>query len=83
MSRDDIAGIVATLGDLVKVIREAEPADKADLYGQLGLSLTYQPSGRLVEATLTPTKTMRKGFVSEVGLEPGNTGCFPNWGRYP
>lgn len=36
MSRDNVAGIVAALGDLVKVIREAEPADKADLYGQLG-----------------------------------------------
>jgi hypothetical protein len=29
MTRDEIAAIVAALGDLVKVIRDADPADKA------------------------------------------------------
>jgi hypothetical protein len=27
------------------VLAEAEPADKADLYDQLGVSLTYDPDG--------------------------------------
>ena len=70
MSRDDIAAIVAALGDLARVVREADPADRADIYAKLGLTLTYQPGERLLEATIKPGLTMRKGFVSEGGLEP-------------
>jgi site-specific DNA recombinase len=37
MTRDETAAIVTTLGDLVQVIRDANPADKAELYTrQLG-----------------------------------------------
>ena len=43
MTRDDIAAIMAALGDLVRIIRDADPADKADLYAQLGLTMTYRP----------------------------------------
>lgn len=53
------------LGDLVQVIRDADSADKADLCAQLGLSMTYRPQKRLVEATVTPSLHMCKGFVSE------------------
>lgn len=69
MSRDDIAAIVAAFADLAQVVREADPADKADLYAQLKLTLTYQPDQRLVEATVKPGLNMRKGSVSEGGLE--------------
>jgi site-specific DNA recombinase len=48
MSRDDTAAIVAALADLAQVVREADPADKADIYAQLNLTLTYQPDQRLV-----------------------------------
>ena len=63
LSRDDIAAIVAAFADLAQVVREADPADKADLYAQLKLTLTYQPDQRLVEATVKPELDMRKGFV--------------------
>ena len=43
LSRDDIAAIVAAFADLARVVREADPADKAELYAQLKLTLTYQP----------------------------------------
>jgi hypothetical protein len=36
MTRDEIAPIVTAVGDLVQIIRDADPADKADLYAQLG-----------------------------------------------
>lgn len=65
MTRDDIAAIVAALGDLARVVRDADPADKAEIYTQLGLTLTYQPGRRLVEATIQPDLSMRKGSVSE------------------
>lgn len=72
MTRDDIAPIMAALGDLVRIIRDADPADKADLYAQLGLTMTYRPQKRLVVATVTPSLHMCKGFVSEGGLNTEN-----------
>ena len=65
MSTDDIAAIVTALGDLVTVVRQAEPADKAEIYGQLGLTLTCQLERRLVEATIKPGLNMREGSVSK------------------
>jgi hypothetical protein len=69
LSRDDLEAIVAAFADIARVVREADPADKAELYAQLKLTLTYQPGRRLVEATVKPGLDMRKGFVSEGGLE--------------
>jgi site-specific DNA recombinase len=45
MSRDEIASIVNGLADLLAVLRDADLADKAEIYSQLGLRLTYQPDG--------------------------------------
>jgi site-specific DNA recombinase len=70
MTPDDIATIVAALGDLTHIVHRADPADKAEIYSQLGLTLTYQPDRRLVQAAVKPSLNMRKGFVSEGGLEP-------------
>jgi hypothetical protein len=61
LSRDDIAAIAAAFADLVQVVREADPADKAELYAQLKLTLIYQPDQRLVEATAEIGANMRKG----------------------
>lgn len=82
MSRDHIAAIVAALADLAQVVREADPADKADIYAQLNLTLTYQPGQRLVEATVKPGLDMRKGSVSEGGLEPRQWWYIPEPGIY-
>lgn len=43
MTPDDIAAIVAALGDLARVVQDSSPADKAEIYTQLGPTLTYQP----------------------------------------
>jgi site-specific DNA recombinase len=45
MSPDKIAAIVRDLADLITVVRNADPADKAEIYTRLGLRLTYQPEG--------------------------------------
>jgi site-specific DNA recombinase len=50
MTRDQIASVVTALGDILAVLRDADPADKAEIYGQLGLRLTYQPGRRIVRA---------------------------------
>jgi hypothetical protein len=49
-TRDEIAAIVTSLSDLHAVVRDASPSDKAEIYKQLGLRLTYQPGQRIVQA---------------------------------
>jgi hypothetical protein len=78
MSRDEIAVIVAALGELAQVVQQADPADKADIYAKLWLTLTYQPEEKTVEAAIKPGLNMRKGFVSEGGLEHTNPRIFPD-----
>ncbi|WP_319461364.1 hypothetical protein [Micromonospora sp. RTP1Z1] len=50
MSRSEINDLVQALGDIATVLRDADPADKAEVYRQLGLRLTYQPETQTVRA---------------------------------
>ena len=40
-----VKALVKTLRDIVDVLADAEPTDKAELYNQLGVSLRYDPAG--------------------------------------
>jgi site-specific DNA recombinase len=70
MTQEEICTVLAELGDLARVVVQAEADDKARLYRELGLRLTYRPQKQLVEATVTPGLDMCKRLVSEGGLEP-------------
>jgi hypothetical protein len=68
-SAEDMQALVESVGDLVAVLRGAEPQKKAELYGELGLTLTYD----IVEADLSrvrmvrvggPTRTLRTPLVA-------------------
>jgi len=63
LTEDDIRAMVESLGNLADVLEAAEPHKKADLYDNLGLSLTYEPSTRrvLVEADLVGVRPVRVG----------------------
>ncbi|MGH2653658.1 MAG: recombinase family protein [Actinomycetota bacterium] len=50
LSAEDIKAMLLELGNLVRVIEEADPARKAALYASLGLTLTYEPGARVVRA---------------------------------
>lgn len=43
MSRAEIDALVTGLGDMLAVLRDADPADKNESYLRLGLKLTYCP----------------------------------------
>jgi hypothetical protein len=58
LARAQITAIVTTLRDIGTVLRNADPADKAEIYGQLGLSLIYHPAGKLVTAKVRPAQGM-------------------------
>jgi hypothetical protein len=61
MTRDQINAVVTALGDLTTVLKEADPMDKAEIYQQLGLTLTYQPANKLVTAQAKPDPIMYVG----------------------
>ncbi|MEU8370043.1 hypothetical protein [Micromonospora tulbaghiae] len=50
MSQGEITTLVTALGDIATVLRNADPADKAEVYRQLGLRLNYQPETQTVRA---------------------------------
>ena len=54
MSETEIKAIVDRLADLARVLRDADPDDKAEVFRQLGLRLTYHPGRKLVEAQVVP-----------------------------
>jgi hypothetical protein len=66
MTREEITSLVTALGDLMQVLRDADPADKAEVYCQLGLTLTYHPEDKRVIAEARPETIMYVGKVSEV-----------------
>jgi site-specific DNA recombinase len=62
LTRDEITSLVAALGDVMRVLRDADPADKAEVYSRLGLTLTYRPGGKRVIAEVRPNLGV---YVSE------------------
>ncbi len=52
MTRDEIDTIIRRFASLAAVIRDADPADKAEIYQGINLVLTYQPKVRLVRAEI-------------------------------
>ncbi|WP_407659357.1 hypothetical protein [Jiangella rhizosphaerae] len=53
MTRAEIETLVDALGNLHTVLSAADPNDKAEIYRQLNLRLTYRPEKRLVRAETT------------------------------
>jgi len=50
MTSDEIRALVDTLGNIGAMLANAHPEDKAEVYRQLGTTLTYEPNKRLVRA---------------------------------
>ncbi|GAB3853069.1 hypothetical protein [Dactylosporangium cerinum] len=49
MSHDEISDLVTGLADAIAILRRADPADKAEVYRQLGMRLTYDPETQTVD----------------------------------
>jgi hypothetical protein len=52
MTEAEIKAIVDKLADIARVLQNADPDDKAEIFRQLGLRLTYHPGRRLFEAQI-------------------------------
>lgn len=57
-SRDEIIRHLAAIGDVASALATSDPADKATMYGQLRLSLTYHPAAMRVDVTVRPLSDM-------------------------
>ena len=76
MSRDEIASLIAGLGNYLDVLRQADPQDKAELYTQLNLRLAYRPQEQTVRAEAHPQPALiGEWLVSEERAEPISDAC--------
>lgn len=60
----EISSMFEEIGEVVRLVGEADPGDKTELYLRLGLKLTYYPEKQCVEAEV------------ESGPESGRSVCF-------
>jgi hypothetical protein len=77
MIREEITDLVTTLGDAMRVLKDADPADKTEIYGQLGLTLTYHPNDRRVVAEARPETIMYVGACPRGDLNPERRAISP------
>lgn len=54
MTREQITTLIQQLGDITTALAEAEPTDRAEVYRQLGLRLTYHPKQQKVRVQAQP-----------------------------
>jgi site-specific DNA recombinase len=57
----EVKALVTALRDIVGVLRDAEPADKAELYAELGVRLSYRPDGPVAVEALPRGVEVRVG----------------------
>ncbi|WP_347177121.1 recombinase family protein [Parafrankia sp. EAN1pec] len=76
MTEQEISDIVAAAGDIVAVLADADPSDKAEIYTQLGLELTYEPGGNRVIAEAKPPAIMYEGECPR-----GDSNHYPTTGH--
>ncbi len=58
MTQEEITSFVTEVGGIMQALNEADPADKAEVYGRPGLTLTYHPSEKRVQAEARPASIM-------------------------
>jgi hypothetical protein len=79
MTEAEIKTIVDKLADIARVLQDADPDDKAEVFRQLGLKLTHHPGRQLVEAQIEAPQHWIS-TVSEGGLDPRSWWYIPKRG---
>ena len=69
LSTEAVRAMIEQLGDMGKVLAEADPADKAEVYSALGIEIEYRPDQRILAVSSRPFAGGLQS-VSEGGLEP-------------
>jgi hypothetical protein len=71
MTEEEIMTLVAEIGAIMEALKDADPADKADLYSRLQVTLTYHPNEKRVAAEARPASVMYVGACPRGDLNPG------------
>jgi hypothetical protein len=74
MTREEITGLVTALGDLMQVLKDGDSADKAEVYGRLGLTLTYHPKEKRVLAVARRSAASRSLSWRRTVVSDGEAG---------
>jgi hypothetical protein len=64
LTEEEVVAIVEELGDVITVLRDAEPEHQLDVYRNLGLRLAYIPETRTVRQKSILPRTVGHRFVS-------------------
>jgi hypothetical protein len=74
MTEEEIMALVAEIGAIMEALKDADPADKAELYSRLSLTLTYHPNEKRVKAEARPARIMYVGACPR-GTAPKTNAC--------
>ena len=55
--------LVTVLGGITQALKDADPADKAEIYRRIGLTLTYRPQGGLHQKSLSGAPLLTGEFA--------------------
>ncbi|GAA3714370.1 recombinase family protein [Nonomuraea antimicrobica] len=94
LTEGEVAEIVATIGDMRKALRNAGSKDKAEVYGELGLRLTYEPARNAVIAQaelgrsctkVCPRAEHHRSHMAHRHLQPHtpHPGQLTDWNHVP
>jgi len=61
LTKDQIRRLVLELRDIASVLATADPKDKAEVYAELGVRVTYDHHRRVIGVTAGPCTTARVG----------------------
>ncbi len=70
MTQEEITSLVTEVGVIMQALEEADPADKAEVYSRLGVTLTYHPNEKRVAAEVRPGSIMYVGACPRGDLNP-------------
>jgi hypothetical protein len=65
LTKSQTRALVDALRDIVDILAEADPADKTELYAELGVSLTYHTDGRVAVQALPRGVQVRVGGATQ------------------
>jgi hypothetical protein len=73
MTADQLDAIAEAFNDLLGLLRDADPRDRAELYSRLGLRMTYRPGPEtLMAEVVTPAELRVFDMCPEGDLNPSN-----------
>jgi hypothetical protein len=84
MTQEEIMTLATEMGGIMQALKDGDPADKAEIYSRIGLTLTYYPQEKRVAAEARPESIMyvRECPRGDLNLNPEAREISPVWGNF-